>query len=190
MTKLIIKNMVCNRCIKVIRDEFQKLNISVNKISLGEVILDYEPENLPIDIIRNMLTENGFELIEDRKAKLIEKIKIEVIKIVHSENKSDKSNKRFSDYISGKLNYDYHYLSNLFSSVENITIEQYIINQKIERAKELLKYGELTLSEIAYALDYSSVAHLSGQFKKVTGLTASQFKSITENQRKPLDKIH
>jgi AraC-like DNA-binding protein len=189
MTKLIIKNMVCNRCIKVIKDELEKMNIPVTSITLGEVIIDKESVDLPIDEIRKMLEENGFELIEDRKAKLIEKIKIEVIKYVHSKDKSEKSSKRFSDYIADILHYDYHYLSNLFSSVENITIEQYLITQKIERAKELLKYGELTLSEIAYELDYSSVAHLSGQFKKVTGLTASRFKSLTENTRKPLDNI-
>jgi YesN/AraC family two-component response regulator len=189
MTKLIIKNMVCNRCIKVIRDELEKMKIPVKSITLGEVIIDKEPDQLPFDQIKTMLVENGFELIEDRKAKLIERIKIEVINYVHSKDKSEKTKKNFSDYIADKLHYDYHYLSNLFSSVENITIEQYLINQKIERAKELLKYGELTLSEIAFALDYSSVAHLSGQFKKVTGLTASRFKSLTENQRKPLDKV-
>ncbi len=189
MTKLIIKNMVCNRCIKVIKDELQNMNLPVLSITLGEVIIDREADEVPFERIKLMLIDNGFELIEDRKARLIEKIKIEVIKYVRIADKNTKVKKRISDYLSNKLNYDYHYLSNLFSSVENITIEQYLINQKIELAKELLKYGELTLSEIADVLDYSSVAHLSGQFKKVTGLTASQFKSLTENTRKPLDKI-
>ncbi|QQS37683.1 MAG: helix-turn-helix transcriptional regulator [Ignavibacteriales bacterium] len=188
-TKLIVKNMVCNRCIKVIADELYKMNIPVKDISLGEVVIDKEIDLEGLSAIKKMLEENGFELIEDRRATMIEKIKIEAIKFIHRDDEAIKKYKRFSDYISETLNYDYHYLSNLFSSIENITIEQYLINQKIERAKELLKYGELTLSEIAYKLDYSSVAHLSGQFKKVTGLTASQFKSLTENSRKPLDKI-
>lgn len=189
MTKLIIKNMVCNRCIKVIKDELQNMSLPVSSITLGEVVIDRDHDEVPFKRIKLMLSENGFELIEDRKARLIEKIKIEIIKYVRADDKNSVSKKRISDYLSRKLNYDYHYLSNLFSSVENITIEQYLINQKIERAKELLKYGELTLSEIAYALDYSSVAHLSGQFKKVTGLTASKFKLLTENTRKPLDEV-
>lgn len=188
-TKLLIKNMVCNRCIKVVREELEKLGIEVRNIVLGEVIISGVIDNLQINKIKNVLEENGFELIEDKKAKLIEQIKLIILKLIRNTS-SDKLNEdNYSTHISKETGHDYHYLSSLFSSVENITIEQYIILQKIEYAKELLKYGELSLSEISYKLGYSSVQHLSSQFKKVTGLTASQFKNMTSNTRKPLDKI-
>ncbi|MHB8336687.1 MAG: helix-turn-helix domain-containing protein [Ignavibacteriaceae bacterium] len=188
-TTLIIKNMVCDRCIKVVKEEFLKLKADVRSIKLGEVVIAGSIKNLPLERIRSVLVENGFELIEDRKAKTIEQIKLVILKLVREERDANDLSMNYSDYLVNKINLDYHYLSTLFSSVENITIEQYIILQKIERAKELLKYGELTLSEIAYKLGYSSVQHLSNQFRKVTGLTASQFKSLTENTRKSLDKI-
>ncbi|MHB9012288.1 MAG: helix-turn-helix domain-containing protein [Ignavibacteriaceae bacterium] len=188
-TTLIIKNMVCDRCIKVVKEEFLKLKADVRSIKLGEVVIAGSIKNLPLERIRSVLVENGFELIEDRKAKTIEQIKLVILKLVREERDANDLSMNYSDYLVNKINLDYHYLSTLFSSVENITIEQYIILQKIERAKELLKYGELTLSEIAYKLGYSSVQHLSNQFRKVTGLTASQFKSLTENTRKSLDKV-
>ncbi len=185
---LYIRNMVCNRCIKVIEEEFEKLGLTIHKISLGEVVVDDHLSEEKLRNIRKVLEENGFELIEDRKMRTIEQIKILILDLVRDkENTTGKIN--ISDYLTDKLNADYHYLSTLFSSVENITIEHFLILQKIERAKELLKYGELTLSEIAYQLGYSSVAHLSAQFKKVTGMNANQFKSLTENTRKPLDQI-
>jgi AraC-like DNA-binding protein len=135
-----------------------------------------------------VLKENGFELIDDKKSKLIDSIKTLIIeKIHHSGEGREVIN--YSDYISGKIGYDYSYLSNLFSSVEGTTIEKYIILQKIEKVKELLVYDELTLNEISYQLDYSSVQHLSSQFKKITGLTPSHFKKLKENKRKPLDSI-
>jgi AraC-like DNA-binding protein len=189
ITKLLIKNMVCNRCIKVVKEEFEKLNLDVRNIALGEVIIGGDAKTLPIEKIKNVLKENGFELIEDKRAKIIEKIKLLILKRVRSEENNNPVEENYSDYLEGKTGTDYHYLSILFSSVENITIEQYIILQKIERAKELLKYGELTLSEIAYSLGYSSVQHLSNQFKKVTGLTASQFKTMTGINRQPLDQL-
>ncbi len=188
-TTLIIKNMVCDRCIKVVKDELLKLKLDVRSIKLGEVIIAGDLNNILIERIKLILEDNGFELIEDKKARIIEQIKLAIIKLVREDADSNNLTMNYSDYLVNKINLDYHYLSTLFSSVENITIEQYIILQKIERAKELLKYGELTLSEIAYKLGYSSVQHLSNQFKKVTGLTASQFKSFTENTRKPLDKV-
>ncbi|MCL5031582.1 MAG: helix-turn-helix transcriptional regulator [Bacteroidetes bacterium] len=188
-TKLLIKNMVCNRCIKVVGDELRKIGIDVRSITLGEVVVNGVKDQLPITKIKNVMEENGFELIEDKSAKIIEKIKLTILDLVRSDNLQQPLHENYSDIIVEKLGLDYHYLSSLFSSVENITIEQYIILQKIERAKELLKYGELTLSEIAYKLGYSSVQHLSNQFRKVTGMTASQFKNITENIRKPLDKL-
>ena len=188
-TTLIIKNMVCDRCIKVVKEELLKLKVDVRSIKLGEVVIAGSLKNLPLERIKSVLVENGFELIEDKKAKTIEQIKLVILKLVREERDTNDLSMNYSDYIVKKLNMDYHYLSTLFSSVENITIEQYIILQKIERAKELLKYGELTLSEIAYKLGYSSVQHLSNQFRKVTGLTASQFRSLTENTRKSLDKV-
>lgn len=184
-----IKNMVCNRCIKVVRDELEKLDVEISSIELGEVVTPLSAKNLPMDKIKNVLADNGFELIEDKRAKIIERLKNYLITLIHhSEYDLDKDT-NYSQLIHKEMGMDYNYLTSLFSSTEGITIEHYIILQKIERAKELLKYGELTLSEIAYKLGYSSVAHLSSQFKKVTGMTASKFKSITENKRKPLDKI-
>ena len=189
-TILLIKNMVCNRCIKVVKEELEKLGLDVRNIVLGEAEVSGNKADIPVDKVRNVLEENGFELIEDKKAKVIEQIKIIILDLVRRDEDENPLNEKYSEYIVDKVGMDYHYLSNLFSSVENITIEQYIILQKIERAKELLKYGELTLSEIAYKLGYSSVQHLSNQFKKITGLTASRFKNMTENTRKPLDRIN
>ena len=188
-SKLMIKNMVCNRCIKVVREELEKLNFDVRSVALGEAILSETPSQSQFNDIRKVLEDNGFELIEDKKAQTIEQIKLIVLKLVRNDAEENPLNMNYSEYLVDEIGLDYHYLSSLFSSVENITIEQYIILHKIERAKELLKYGELTLSEIAYKLGYSSVQHLSNQFKKVTGLNASQFKNLTENIRKPLDKL-
>jgi AraC family transcriptional regulator len=187
---LYIKNMVCNRCIKVVKEELEKLGIVIQNISLGEVELKEEIEILPMAEINKVLIQNGFELIEDKKAKIVEKIKSFVIKSIYSKNDLISENHKFSVLIEKEIGMDYNYLSGLFSLQESITIEQFIILQKIERAKELLKYGELSLSEIAYKLGYSSVQHLSNQFKKTTGFTASQFKKLTDNMRKPLDIIN
>ncbi len=187
-TTLCIRNMVCNRCIRVIEEEFEKLGLKIKNISLGEVKVENQLNIGMIERIKKVLDENGFELIEDRKMRLIEQIKILILRLIRDEEKiTGKIN--LTEYLSEKMKADYHYLSTLFSSVENITIEHYYILQKIERAKELLKYGELTLGEIAFRLGYSSVAHLSAQFKKVTGMNANQFKTLTENTRKPLDEV-
>ena len=188
LTTLHIKNMVCNRCIKVVRDEFAKLNLEIEEIELGKVIVSSNLNDVQISEIRNVLNENGFELIDDKKSKLIDSIKTLIIEKIHHSNEVLESINS-SDYISRKVGYDYSYLSNLFSSVEGITIEKYIINQKIEKAKELLVYNELTLNEISYQLGYSSVQHLSNQFKKITGLTPSHFKKLKDSKRKPLDKV-
>ena len=181
--------MVCNRCIKVVGEELEKLGIDVRSISLGEVVVNGSKDQLPLNKISDVLEENGFELIKNKTVKIIEKIKLTILDLVRKDGTNQALKGNYSDIIVEKLGLDYHYLSSLFSSVENITIEQFIIHQKIELAKELLKYRELTLSEIAYKLGYSSVQHLSNQFRKVTGMTASQFKNITVNIRKPLDKI-
>jgi AraC-like DNA-binding protein len=184
-----IKNMVCNRCIKVVREELEKLGVGITSIELGEVETTNPLDNQQLVRIKSVLEENGFELIEDKRAKIIEKLKNYLITLIHHSDEDLELDANFSELISRELELDYAYLTSLFSSTEGITIEHYIISQKIERAKELLKYGELTLSEIAYKLGYSSVAHLSSQFKKVTGMTASQFKSLTVNKRKPLDGV-
>nr|WP_319570600.1 helix-turn-helix domain-containing protein [uncultured Draconibacterium sp.] len=183
-----IKNMVCNRCIKVVKEELEKLDIQVETIELGKVGIS---ENLDIDQtekVRSVLDENGFELMDNKKSQLIDRIKTIIIEKTHYSN-NEKEPVNFSEMIVGEVGHDYSYLSKLFSSVEGITIEKYIINQKIEKVKELLVYGELTLNEISYQLGYSSVQHLSNQFKKVTGLTPSHFKNLKENKRKPLDEV-
>lgn len=179
--------MVCNRCIMVVQTELEKLGLHPTYMELGEVILEKE---LGIEQKANLektLVELGFELIDDKKNRLIENIKKIIIELVQKQNSDLKTN--LSDYLSNKLHHDYNYISNLFSEVEGTTIEKYFIAQKIEKVKELLVYDELSLSEIAYKLNYSSVAHLSNQFKKVTGLTPTYFKNIKEIKRKPLDEV-
>lgn len=187
MTTLFIKNMVCNRCIMVVQNELDKFGLDVKNIRLGEVILDKEPTTEEKDKLEKALILLGFELIDDRKSRIIEKIKNSIIDLVHYQDNDTKTN--VSDVLSSKLHHDYNYLSNLFSEVEGTTIEKYFIAQKIEKVKELLVYDELSLSEIAFRLNYSSVGYLSNQFKKVTGLTPSYFKQIREDKRKPLDEI-
>ena len=185
--KLYIKNMVCNRCVMVVRDEMEKLGLDVSNVILGEVWLNQELSNEQKEKVRETLEPLGFELIDDRKSRNIEKIKNIIIDLVHHKDSLLQTN--LSDLLSAELNHDYSYLSNLFSEVEGTTIEKYFIAQKIEKVKELLVYDELSLSEIAYRLNYSSVAYLSNQFKKVTGLTPSHFRQIKETKRKPLDEV-
>lgn len=187
MTTLFIKNMVCNRCIMIVQNELDKFDLEVKNIRLGEVILDKEPTTEEKDKLEKALILLGFEVIDDRKSLIIEKIKNIIIDLVHHQDNDTKKN--LSDILSSKLHHDYNYLSNLFSEIEGTTIEKYFIAQKIEKVKELLVYDELSLSEIAFRLNYSSVAYLSNQFKKVTGVTPSHFKQIQEDKRKSLDKV-
>ncbi len=181
--------MVCNRCIKVVHEELAKLGYDVRSVTLGEVVIDRQPDDSQLALIRAMLEDNGFELIQDRRAKTIERIKQVVLALVRRDAEKEPLKENYSEYISRELGIEYHSLSTLFSSLESVTIEQYIILQKIERVKELLKYGELTLSEISYKLGYSSIAHLSNQFKKTTGMRPSDFKKLVGNTRLPLDKV-
>ncbi|MBU1100685.1 MAG: AraC family transcriptional regulator [Bacteroidetes bacterium] len=181
--------MVCNRCIKVVKEELEKIDLIVESISLGEVDVTSNLDIIPFAQIKRLLEREGFELLEDKKTKIIEKIKRIILENIHYKFETLDPTVNFSDLIASELKLDYPYLSKIFSSNQGITIEQFAILQKIERAKELLKYGELSLSEIAYQLGYSSVQHLSNQFKKVTGLTASQFKTQATDLRKPLDAI-
>jgi AraC-like DNA-binding protein len=185
--KLYIKNMVCNRCIMVVEAELKKLGMVARAVQLGEVELENDLTKSEKSNLDDALRKLGFALIDDRKSQLIEKTKALIVELVHERN--SELNQNLSDYLSDKLNQEYKYLANLFSEVEGTTIEKYFIAQKIERVKELLVYDELTLSEIADELNYSSVGHLSNQFKKVTGLTASYFKNLKSIKRKPLDEV-
>ena len=187
MNTIFIKNMVCDRCIMVVQNELEKLGLDAKNIKLGEVILSKEITSLEKENLSKTLEPLGFEVIDDKKGRIIEKIKNIIIDLVHHQDNDVKIN--LSDVLSDKLHHDYNYLSNLFSEVEGTTIEKYFIAQKVEKVKELLVYDELLLSEIANRLNYSSVAYLSNQFKKVTGLTPSHFKQIKEDKRKPLDKV-
>ena len=187
MSTLFVKNMVCNRCILVVQNELDKLDLEVRNIKLGEVTLKRNLTIYERHRLEEALIPLGFEVIDDKKSQLIEKIKNVIIDLVHYQNNEAKTN--LSDILSDKLHHDYNYLSNLFSEVEGTTIEKYFIAQKVEKVKELLVYDELSLSEIAWRLNYSSAAYLSNQFKKVTGLTPSHFKQIREDKRKPLDKV-
>ena len=179
--------MVCNRCIMVVKSELDKLGIEPVVVQLGEVTLEKELTTQEKEKFSKALVSLGFELIDDKKSRLIEQIKNTIIDLVHHQDNETKTN--LSDVLSEKLHHDYNYLSNLFSEVEGTTIEKYFIAQKIEKVKELLVYDELSLSEIAFLLNYSSVAYLSNQFKKVTGLSPSHFKKIREDRRKPLDEV-
>lgn len=185
--QLYIKNMVCDRCILVIRQQLDNAGIAYNTISLGEVVLTSDPTPEQLAALNTNLTALGFELLDDKKEKLVEKIKNAIIAIIH--RNEDTGNKKLSAILEEKLQLDYHYLSNLFSATEGVTIEKYSIRQRIERVKELLTYNELSLSEIADQMEYSSVQHLSQQFKKETGMTPTQFRELKENLRKPLDKV-
>ncbi|MEX1277057.1 MAG: AraC family transcriptional regulator, partial [Bacteroidota bacterium] len=151
-TTLYIKNMVCPRCIKVVLEEFTRLGLDVRSVVLGEVVVGGAAESLPADKIRRVLEENGFELIEDKRVKAIEKIKHAVLKLVQNDYDKKPIRVKDSEFIAKEVGLEYHHLTTLFSSVENLTIEQYLILQKIEHVKELLKYNELSLSEIAYRM--------------------------------------
>jgi AraC-like DNA-binding protein len=185
--KLYIKNMVCNRCKWVVESELVKLGLQPIAVELGEVELSTEMTSHQIEALTRVLHSLGFDLIMDEKVKSIEKIKHLIIEVIYNHNNQLQVN--LSAYIAGHLNQDYNTLSNLFSEIEGTTIEKYYILQKIERVKELLTYNEKTLSEIAFLLDYSSVAYLSNQFKTVTGLTPSSYKQLKEKNRQEIDEL-
>lgn len=182
--KLLIKNMVCPRCITSVEHILNKENILFNKVSLGEVDLKENLNASQRNKLQKELEKTGFELIESRLNSIIEKIKLAVINYVGNTNNERKL--KLSNFILKDLPYDYSYLSDLFSSVEGITIEHYFIEQRIEKVKEFLVYDQLNFSEIAYELGFSSVHHLSSQFKKVTGLTPSYFKKVGISKRKSI----
>lgn len=185
--KLYIKNMVCSRCKMVVKSELERLGLHPMLVELGEVDLQ---EN-SIDDVKPRLLHNlqslGFDLIDDKKSKAIEKIKNLIIDLV--QNKNNELHINLSSYLAQQLAQDYNTLSNLFSEVEGTTIEKYFILQKIEKVKELLMYDEMTLNEIAYTLNYSSVAYLSNQFKKITGFSPSYFKKLKDKKRQQIEDL-
>ncbi len=185
--KLSVKNMVCNRCLMVVEQQLQNLNFNVNAIGLGWVEVEPEPNANQLLTIASAFKIVGFELIDDYKTMLIEQIKNIIIKTVQHSDLSE-LNINFSTLLLDQLQKTYSYLSNLFSEQEDNTIEHYIILQKVEKIKELIEYGDLNLNEIAFKMGYSSSAHLSTQFKKITGVSPSQFR-IKNSGRKALDQI-
>jgi AraC-like DNA-binding protein len=179
--------MVSTRCKMAVKEELKKLGLHFIVVDLGEVEI---MENISLqqrEQLKAGLLNSGLELIDDKRAILIEKIKNIIIEMVHHTDESLKTN--FSDFLSEKLNHDYTYMANLFSEVQGTTIVQFIIYHKIERIKELIMYDELNITEIAWKMNYSSVAHLSNQFKKFTGLTPSHFKKLRDKKRSPLEEI-
>lgn len=185
--KFYIRNMVCIRCKIVVKDEIERLGLHPIRVELGQAEI---VENLSVEVLKKFklaLLKSGLELMDDKKSMLIEKIKSVIVDLVHY--KEEPLEIKFSEYLSQQLGLDYTYLANLFSEVQGMTIEHYLIAHKIERVKEVLVYDEISLTEIAYRMHYSSVAHLSYQFKKVTGLTPSHFKKLKDKKRKSLEEV-
>lgn len=184
---LYIKYMVSLRCKMLVKEELKRLGLHYVIVDLGMVEILEDISLLQFQELKKNLAISGLELLDDKKSILIEKIKNVIVEMVHYTDEIPKVN--YSDYISEKLNHDYTYLSNIFSEVKGITIQQFIINHKIERVKELLLYDELNLTEISYILNYSSVAHLSNQFKKVTGLSPTFFKQLKQKRNSNLENV-
>lgn len=179
--------MVSNRCKLAVKEELSKLGLHYIFVDLGEVEIMETLTEDQLEIVKLSLHQSGLELMDNKRAMLIERIKNAIIDMVHHTDENIKVN--FSDYLSAKLNHNYTYLANLFSEVQGTTIEQFIILHKIEKIKELIIYDELNISEIAWKMNYSSVAHLSNQFKKVTGLSPSHFKQLKVKKRIPIEEI-
>lgn len=185
--KLFIKNMVCVRCQMVVKSELEKLGLQYNYVKIGEAEI---VKDLPKEVLEQLntgLNKAGLALMDDKKSILVEKIRSAIIELVHFTEDQIKVN--LSDYLSEKLDYDYTYLANLFSEMNGVTIEKFYLTHKIERVKELIVYGDLNLSEIAWKLHYSSVAHLSNQFKKFTGMTPTQFKTLKIKSQDSLNDV-
>ncbi len=185
----LVKNMVCHRCVLSVEDILKQAGIPFHSVMFGEIHLVNELTNDQKEELTKRLKNVGFELIDNHTSGLIEKIKAIVIKKARNEINKKEIKLNLSGYLSEKLHYEYTHMSSLFSEVEGRTIENFFIEQRIEKAKELLIYDQLTLSQIAFELDYSSTAHLSAQFKKITGLTPSYFKEVGIAKRKALDKV-
>jgi len=184
-----IKNMVCQCCLRMIGQELEKAGFVVEDIMLGKATLSYDESKLSMKEIRNVLLELGTDLIESRENRLVEEIKLAVVELIHQMNNVD-SMVRKAEYLVEKTGLSYTYLSRIFSTHEHITLEKYIILNKIERIKELIDQEEFTLSEIAFIMDYSSVQYLSNQFKHNTGMTVSEYKESDRSSKKPIDKLY
>jgi len=179
--------MVSNRCKMTVKEELTKLGLHFVIVELGEVEIMENITAEQREELKAALLASGLELMDDKRAVLVEKIKNAIIEMVHHSDENIKIN--FSDYLSEKLDHNYTYLANLFSEVRGITIEQFMIAHKVEKIKELIIYDELNITEIAWKMNYSSVAHLSNQFKKVTGLSPSHFKQLKDKRRSPIEEI-
>ena len=184
-----IRNMVCDRCKRVVREELEKLGLTVDRVELGEVDIANLPETLTLNDVRQTLQTNGFDLIDDKKGSIVEHIKVLLINEIQYLKGERLPSENVSTFLERKLGYEYSYLSGLFSASEGHTLEKYIIALKIEKVKEWLRYDELTLSEIAWRLSYSSVQHLSTQFRQVTGQTPGQFRKAMQGNRQNLDTL-
>jgi AraC-like DNA-binding protein len=185
--KLYIRNMACQSCKIVVKDEIEKLGLHPKNVELGEAEVKEKVTVEQQKKLNSAIKKAGLELIQNKEGILLEKIRKEILEYVY--NSDEKMPKNFSKYLSQKLNYSYSYLANFFSAMQATTIEKYIISLKIEKAKEMILFNEYTLTEIAYHLNYSSVAHLSSQFKKVTGLTPSHFKALKKKRRIVLQQL-
>lgn len=188
-TTIYIKNMVCQCCMRVIREDLEKAGIVVEEIHLGRATITYDESQISKEDIRKVLNDTGTDLIESRDQRLVEEIKQGVFELIHQMNNVD-SIVRKSEYLVGKTGLSYPYLSRIFSSFEHITLEKFIILNKIERIKELIDQEELTLSEMAYIMDYSSVQYLSNQFRQVTGMTVSEYKESDRSSKKPVNQLY
>ena len=180
--------MVCDRCVKVVREELQKLGYGIKSIELGKVEL-IKPHQINKNELQHSLAKEGFELLGDSKSRMINEIKGIIINHVHYHKDNNPPQENFSQILEKEIGRDYSYISTIFSTIEGRTIEKFIIQQKVEKVKELLKYGELTINEIAFELNYSSPQYLSNQFKQITGMRPSQFRNMLESGRKQLDKV-
>ncbi|MDM8160923.1 helix-turn-helix domain-containing protein [Labilibaculum sp. K2S] len=184
-----IKNMVCNCCVRILSMSLKENAIRVDKIRLGMATITYNPNDLDMEKINSIIQENGMELVISHEQKIVERIKTAVIELIHQMNNADSIVQK-SEYLVGKLGLSYQQLSKLFSRHESITLERFIILNKIERIKELIDQEEYTLSEIAFLMDYSSVQYLSNQFHKITGLSVSEYKKNQEDHKKPLHSLY
>ncbi len=188
-TTIHIKNMISHCCIRVIKEELEAAGIGVDEIGLGKAIISYDEQEISYDYIRTLLVDLGMDLIVTRDSRLVEQIKLAVVELIHYMNNVD-SIVRKSEYLVEKTGLSYSYLSRIFSSQEHITLEKFIILNKIERIKELIDQEELTLSEIAFRMDYNSVQYLSSQFKQSTGLTVSEYRESDRSSKKPIDQLY
>jgi AraC-like DNA-binding protein len=186
---LMIRNMVSNCCVVLLRERLEAAGIIVNQVQLGQVFVFYDPVHHNHNTVAELIREIGLDVIEGREMIMVEKTKQAVIELIHHMNNVD-SVVRKSDYLVEKLGYSYQYLSKTFSAHEPVTLERYIILQKIERIKQLIDNNEFTLSEIAFMMDYSSVQYLSNQFHKITGITVSEYKASDRSSKKPIDKLY